>query len=56
MKFNLRVRISNPRKGIREELINLIGQHLKRSGYVFDVGFAVNDYELEESELPNANA
>lgn len=56
MKFTLYVSVKNPKKGIREELLNLIGNHLQRKGYQFDAGFAANDYELEINDFKEARA
>ena len=54
MKFTLHISVKNPKKGIREELLNLIGNHLQRRGYQFNAGFAVNDYELEINDFKEA--
>ena len=56
MKFCIHVKVKNPKKGIREELLNLIGNHLQRRGYEFEAGFAANDYELEANDFNGAKA
>lgn len=54
MKFAIYIRVKNPKKGLRQEVLNLIGNHLQKRGYEFDVRYAANDYEIELDDFNGA--
>ena len=56
MKFAIYIRVKNPKKGLRQEVLNLIGNYLQKSGYEFDVRYAANDYEIESDDFNGATA
>lgn len=56
MKFAIYIRVKNPNKGLRQEVLNLIGNHLQKSGYEFDARYAANDYEIELDDFNEAKA
>ena len=39
MIFTLHVRIKNPRKNIKEEIMQAVADYCNRMGYKFDVGY-----------------
>lgn len=47
MKFTLHIRIDNPTKGIKENIIEEIALYLKRNGYFFDVGFDPTEIDID---------
>lgn len=47
MKFTLNIRIDNPTKGIKAEIMDEVALFLKRNGYKFDVGFDPREIDID---------
>lgn len=47
MKFTLHIRIDNPTKNIKKEIMENVALFLKRNEYSFDVGFDPRELDID---------
>lgn len=52
MRFTLHVRIKNPRKNTKEEIMQAVADYCNRMGYKFDVGY--NPAEIDFDSIGTA--